>query len=38
VNAQREAGQDVCCDWQRDEEGLEGERLVVRACEEEVGF
>ena len=28
----------MCCDWDGDEEGFEGERLVVGSGEEEVGF
>lgn len=36
--SEREASEDVCGDWEGDEEGFEGKGLVIRACEEEVGF
>jgi hypothetical protein len=38
VDAERDAGEDMCCDWEGDEEGFEGEGLVVWAREEEVVF
>jgi hypothetical protein len=38
VDAEGNAGEDMCCDWEGDEEGFEGEGLVVGAGEEEVGF
>lgn len=37
VEAQREAGDDVCGEREGDDEGLGEGGLVVRACEEEVG-
>ena len=38
VDAERNAGEDMGCDWEDDEEGFEGEGLVVWAGEEEVVF
>jgi hypothetical protein len=38
VDAECDAGEDMCCDWEGDEERFEGEGLVVWAGEEEVVF
>ena len=38
MDAQCQAGEDMCSNWEGDEEGLEGEGLVVGAGEEEEGF
>lgn len=37
VDAERDAGEDVRCEWAEDEEGFEERGLVVRSREEEEG-